>query len=334
MTRGAMKNTRLIFLLMLLFILLAGCQPQPQPLFTPDPSAVWAMATRVSRSSTLPDLVVSGIYLGMQGVSTNGQCVPNYGPYEIRVMIRNLGEAPVHHIVVEERATGTYLTIDQLGAGQGTELSFPHSSSSASYNVVVDPHDAIPESNEDNNTLSYLAITPTPPVLCTPAPSTDLSTPVPEGQPENATLSQSVLLNSTYRSPDWGEFQLQDGVFYRTPPNSLESAEIYTTRFHGPIIYGDINADGLEDALVVLGTQSGGTGHFIEMAAVIDQNGTAYNAATIYLGDRVVVEAGMVENDVIILNMRVQGPEDGMCCPSQFVTWRFVFNGEQLIKLP
>jgi hypothetical protein len=329
-----MKNNRLIFLLILLALLFAACQPQPQPLVGPDPSAAAALVERVSRAPTLPDLVVSSVYLGMQGVSAHGECVLNYGPLEIRAVIRNVGEAPAHDIVVEERATGTYFTIAELGASQGTELSFPLSSSSASYNVVVDPQNTIPESNEGNNTLSYLAITPTPPALCTPEPSADLSAPVPEGQPESAALSQSVLLNSTYRSPDWGEFQLQDGVYYRTPPNSQESSESYTSRFHGPIIYGDINADGHEDALVILGTQSGGTGHFIEMAAVVDQNGTAYNAATIYLGDRVVVEAGMVENGVIILNMRVQGPDDGMCCPSQFVTWRFVLNGEQLIKLP
>jgi subtilase family serine protease len=83
------------------------------------------------------------------------------------------------NIVVEERATGTYFTIAELGASQGTELSFPLSSSSASYNVVVDPQNTIPESNEGNNTLSYLAITPTPPALCTPVPSVDISTPVP-----------------------------------------------------------------------------------------------------------------------------------------------------------
>jgi hypothetical protein len=328
-----MKNKRLFLLLILSLLLFAACQPQLKPLVEPDPSAVWAMATRVSRSSTLPDLVVSGIYLGMQGVPTNGQCVPNYGPFEIRVMIRNVGEAPAHDIVVEERATGTYFTIAELGASQGTELSFPLSSSSASYNVVVDPQNTIPESNEGNNTLSYLAITPTPPVLCTPEPSVDVSTPVPEPARKRRTLSVCAAQQHLSLA-GLGEFQLQDGVYYRTPPNSQESSESYTSRFHGPIIYGDINADGHEDALVILGTQSGGTGHFIEMAAVVDQNGTAYNAATIYLGDRVVVEAGMVENGVIILNMRVQGPDDGMCCPSQFVTWRFVLNGEQLIKLP
>jgi hypothetical protein len=131
-----------------------------------------------------------------------------------------------------------------------------------------------------------------------------------------------------------GGFQLTDGVYYRTPSAPNESPDMYTTRFHDLFFYGDINADGLEDALVFLNTQNGGTGHFIELAAVLDQNGSAYNISTIFLGDRVVVESGKVENGIIVLNMRVQGPNDGLCCPSQFATWNFVLSGDQLMKLP
>jgi hypothetical protein len=307
----------------LLVLVLSACRPVIN--ITPTPV------------STLPDLAVSNVYLGMQGVPTNWtECIPNYGPFEIRAMVRNLGQAPAYNISVVELSSGTNLTVGELGPGQAFELYFPISSAGAAYNVVVDPQNTIPESKEDNNTFSYLAITPTPPALCTPtsASSSDLSTPVPASASENATLSQSVLFNSTFRSPDWGEFQLTDGVYYRTPPTSQESPESYTTRIQDPVFYGDINADGLEDALVILSTQNGGSGHFVELAAVLDQNGSPYNVATISLGDRVVVESGKVENGTIVLNMRVQGPNDGLCCPSQAVTWNFVLNGSQLIKLP
>jgi hypothetical protein len=324
-------------LLLAVGLLVVACQPQHQPLAGPDPTAVAALVESVSPISLLPDLVVSSAYLGMQGVPTNWtECIQNYGPFEIRTMIQNLGEAPAYNIVLAELSTGTNLTIGELGSGQGIELIISLTSPTATYNLVVDPQNTIPESNEGNNTFSYLAITPTPPVQCTsaPSPSSDLSTPVPAGRQESATLSEPVLLNSTYRSPDWGEFQLRDGIYYRIPPNSLESQESHTTRFQGPVFYGDINADGLKDALVILSTQNGGTGHFVELAAVIDQNGDAHNVATISLGDRVVVESGTVENDIIVLNMRVQGLNDGLCCPSQFVTWNYVLSGDQLIKLP
>ncbi len=143
-----------------------------------------------------------------------------------------------------------------------------------------------------------------------------------------------MLRNSVYRSPDWGEFQLQDGVFYRIPTTSQESPEIYSTRIRGSAFYGDLNADGVEDASVILSTQNGGSGHLIELAVVFYQNGKPYNVATSYLGDRVVVESGKVENGIIVLNMRVHGPNDGLCCPSQFATWKFIIKEGQLIKLP
>jgi len=318
-----MKFTQTLCLFLLAVTLFNACTPSPVTTQTP--------------LSSFPDLVVSNVYLGMQGVPTDWtECIPDYGSFEIRAMIRNLGGVPAYTISVIESSTGTNLTIGELGAGQGMELYFPVSSTGAAYNLVIDAQNSIPESNDGNNTFSYFAITPIPPVLCTPtsAPSSDISTPVPSDGLGSVTFSQAVLLNSTYCSPDWGEFQLTDGIYYRTPPTSQESSESYTTRFQGPVFYGDINADGLEDAMVILSTQNGGSGHFVELAAVLDQNGSPTNIATIYLGDRVVVESGKVENGIIVLNMRVKGPNDGLCCPSQFATWNLVLNGSQLIKLP
>ena len=317
---------RFIHILCLFYLsvpLLSSCSPDPVILPTSP--------------SFLPDLVVSNIYLGMQGMPTNRtECIPSYGSFEIRALIQNSGQSDVYNIDVEEISTNTTLTIGELGANQVIELNFPITSPKDSYNVVIDPQNSIPEINENNNTRSYLAITPTPPVLCTQTTTSSLESATPNTKNEsgNSTLSQVVLGNSIYRSPDWGEFQLQDGVYYRTPLTSQESPEIYTTRILGPILYGDLNTDEVEDALVILSTQNGGTGHFIELAAVINQNGNAYNIATLSLGDRVFIESGLVENGIVVLNLRVHRPEDGLCCPSQFVTWNFVLSGNQLVKLP
>jgi hypothetical protein len=91
----------------------------------------------------------------------------------------------------------------------------------------------------------------------------------------------------------------------------------------GLVLYGDINADGFEDALVFLSTQNGGTGHFVEMAAVVDsENAGPRNISTVSLGDRIIVEAGTVRDGVITLDLRVHGPDDGLCCPSQVARWR------------
>jgi hypothetical protein len=162
--------------------------------------------------------------------------------------------------------------------------------------------------------------------------ATETPLPLPTAT-QSPRLPLDLLRNGSYASPDWGEFQLTDGIYYRPTPTGQESPEGYTTRMLDTVLYGDLDQDGVEDAVVFLATQSGGTGHFVELAAVLNQDGTASNVSTLYLGDRVVVESGTVEDGLITLNMRVQGPNDGMCCPSQAVTWTFRLEDGQLVKL-
>lgn len=184
-----------------------------------------------------------------------------------------------------------------------------------------------------NATLTALAPTqPAAPIEQPTAQPTAQPTTPPTAEPV-AALPLDLLRNAAYKSADWGEFMLTDGIYYRTPPTSQESPEAYTTRMLDTVLYGDLNADGAQDALVFLATQNGGTGHFIEMAAMLNSNGGASNAATIFLGDRVAIESGAIEAGVITLNMRVQGPNDGMCCPSQLVTWTFRLENGQFIKI-
>lgn len=176
----------------------------------------------------------------------------------------------------------------------------------------------------------------TPQTIVTPTSVQALPTAVQQVIPEerNSPFSVDMLRNGAYHSIDWGEFQLSDGIYYRTPPTSQESPGTYTTRLLDTILYGDINLDNYEDAVVFLSTQNGGTGHFVEMAAVLQLNGSANNISTLYLGDRVVVESGVIQDGLITLNLRVQGPNDGACCPSQNVTWSFHLESGQLVQIP
>ena len=184
---------------------------------------------------------------------------------------------------------------------------------------------------QNNPQLVSPQTTSTPPTLVQVQPT---ATQQVTSQERNFTLSLDILRYGAYRSTDWGEFQLSDGIYYRTPPTSQESPETYTTRLLDIVLYGDINFDGLEDAIVFLSTQNGGTGHFVEMAAVLNLNGSARNISTLYLGDRVIVESGAVQDGLITLNLRVQGPNDGLCCPSQIATRNFHLDSGQLVQIP
>jgi len=131
-------------------------------------------------SASLPDLLFSNVYLGMQGIPGNSNnCVPNYASYELRVTIRNQGLTPAFNIPVIESSTGTQLTIGELQPNQSMELYFPANSPTGTYNLVIDPQNTIQELDKNNNTLSRLAITPTPPAICTPV-ITPTATPAPQ----------------------------------------------------------------------------------------------------------------------------------------------------------
>ncbi len=146
-------------------------------------------------------------------------------------------------------------------------------------------------------------------------------------------LTLAAVMNAEYRSPDWGAFRLTDGLYQRPPENPAESSSAYTTRLLEPAAFGDLNADGAIDAVVGLSTQNGGTGHFVELAAVLNRVGIPENVDTVPLGDRVVIEQAAIQAGVITLHMRVHAPADGLCCPSQAETWQFQLQADRLIRL-
>lgn len=146
----------------------------------------------------------------------------------------------------------------------------------------------------------------------------------------DAGLSLGTLGNLTYQSeavPD-GAATLVDGEFMvEAAPGSASQIIVERTGYGA---FGDLNADGVEDAAVVLVTQTGGSGSFYELAAVVDQDGDYVNVATALLGDRIVLEDLAIEDGVIVVDFVGQGPNDPMCCPTQGYQRRYVLEGDAL----
>ncbi len=132
------------------------------------PGAQAQPTAQASPAAILPDLTVSSISLQMMGQSNYG-CVAAYAPYEIEAVIANQGKAPATGIVVE-RLPGAQALIAALAPGESQPVRFPAVSADGRYTVQVDPGNLIPESDESNNSRSFLAPTPTPPPLCPTQP--------------------------------------------------------------------------------------------------------------------------------------------------------------------
>ena len=125
-------------------------------------------------------------------------------------------------------------------------------------------------------------------------------------------LTKETLYNAHYVSEvvDGGDVKLTDGEFY-----DLEDR--ITIRIWDPIVYGDLNADGVEDAVVVLVSQAGGSGTFYHMHAVLNDGGKPVDYAFAFLGDRIKLETLSVDEDgAIDLRMLTHHQRDPMCCPT------------------
>ncbi|MCS7011623.1 MAG: hypothetical protein N2049_03705 [Anaerolineales bacterium] len=96
------------------------------------------------------------------------------------------------------------------------------------------------------------------------------------------------------------------------------TAEDYLQVSLGEVMaFGDLNYDGVNDAAAVLFLNTGGTGVFVYLAAVLNEDGLPLHVASVFLGDRSVVETLSIAAGEILVQAVVHGPEDPMCCPSQ-----------------
>jgi len=141
--------------------------------------------------------------------------------------------------------------------------------------------------------------------------------------PSPVAFSENELKNARYTLPDIGEVQLKDGHFeqkYGEGATQLNQVDFQD------MALGDLNEDGAPDAAVILAVNTGGSGVFIYLAAVLNQGGNPVQAAVEQLGDRVQINALDISQGQIELNFLGFGPNDPMCCPSQVTNRTYVLQ--------
>jgi hypothetical protein len=148
----------------------------------------------------------------------------------------------------------------------------------------------------------------------------------------NSSTTQGVSLdglkNTVYISDytEIGRVQLANGKY----ESSEES--IYAS-LTDKVAFGDINGDGVNDAAAVLATNSGGSGVFIDLAAVIDKKGNPVNVAVTPLGERVKIDSISIANKQIILAMVVHDKDDPLCCPTLKVNRVYELQKDSLVQV-
>jgi hypothetical protein len=147
-------------------------------------------------------------------------------------------------------------------------------------------------------------------------------------------LSLGQLKNMTYKVEDatHGEVPLHNGEFEDEPyePGAASRLEV---RFGDRVAHGDLDGDGTPDAAVILWVDPGGSGTFVHLALVLNQNGKPSHVASELLGDRVKVKSLCIKNRIVTVDMLTQGPNDPMCEPRQRVLRRYTLNHGALVPV-
>jgi heat shock protein HslJ len=147
-----------------------------------------------------------------------------------------------------------------------------------------------------------------------------------------ASLTEETLKNAEYRGIYAEAIRLADGK-YEGEPFVEGGASRPTVAFINVYAFGDLDDDGLDDAVVVLVENSGGSGSFVYLAAVLNRDGNPENVATQFLGDRGQVQSLSIAGGEITVNLATHGPDDPMCCPSQQEVQVYALQGNELVQL-
>jgi hypothetical protein len=137
-------------------------------------------------------------------------------------------------------------------------------------------------------------------------------------------------LNATYFIDD-EQVTLVNGVAEESVvPGSAAKLE---THVFGAPVYGDLNGDGQQDAILFLYQETPGTGVFFYVAAMTSQNGSAKTTNTIFLGDRVAPQNIAIANGVAAVNYIVRRDAAPMTeAPSVGVTKYVKVKGGELVE--
>jgi|SRR3989344_8701798 len=159
----------------------------------------------------------------------------------------------------------------------------------------------------------------------TPTQTNTTVSPIPTSKPK---LTLDVLKNSEYLSQDTGtRIKLVNGTYPLKPLGGESQADYFVKLDTDHVVFGDLNNDGQEDAVVILVSRAGGTGTYRQLAVVLNQNGNANNIANQNLGDRTAINALTISSGVISVDVT---PWDGGTGTRKTVNYKL--SGNKLVE--
>ena len=167
---------------------------------------------------------------------------------------------------------------------------------------------------------------------------TELATPIeemiqvgtkaPEGNTQN--VLADTLGNLSYNGlfPDQ-QITLTDG--YASYEDG-GSGHPFVRLINHLIATGDLNGDGVEDAVALLVDYSTGSGDFVYLAPVLNAGNEPKPLDALMIGDRTPVKSLTIDGSQVILKLIGPGPSDPACCPTWNVHKVFSLEDDRLVE--
>lgn len=153
----------------------------------------------------------------------------------------------------------------------------------------------------------------------------------PPAQSNTGQLTLDILKNTEYNSA-FGTVRLRNGIYEEQVPYS--AAVIHVGISENTIAWGDLNSDGVKDAALVVDSYGGGSGHFYELAVVVNDNGNPKYVTSTFIGDRVIINSITIDRmGKIVLSIMTHGPNDGMAKATLKKILRYELHKDELIEI-
>jgi heat shock protein HslJ len=154
--------------------------------------------------------------------------------------------------------------------------------------------------------------------------------PIPTAQATPPTLDEMKSATYTGVGESLGAVTLQNGR-WSGPPSVPSGASRPTVELAGDFrVVGDLNGDGVDEAVSVLTYSSGGSGSLSYLAVMQRGAGTIRNVATTALGDRVQLRSVRVQGGKLLASGLRAGSSDAACCPGELVQWEWTLRNGAL----
>lgn len=146
-------------------------------------------------------------------------------------------------------------------------------------------------------------------------------------------LTPQQMKNATYSGIYDEPVTLADGAYEGEPFVEGGASRPVVTYIDNTMVHGDLDGDGVEDAVALLVENSGGSGVFSYVGAQLNRNALPADAGAALLGDRVQLISMGVADGQVTAEIVTQGPDEGMCCGTLKVRKTLALQDGKLVEI-